>query len=87
LRRIVEIVRRLDSNAEVYMFGSVAKGRCSLSSGIDVLVIANVGPARVLAELWSSGIRDPFEVHVVTKELFEVYKNKGSKLVRVGKGR
>jgi len=84
LERIVEIVKRLDPNAEVYLFGSVAEGRYLLSSDIDVLVVTSVNPGRVLAELWNSGIRDPFEIHVVTREHLEIYK-KRSKLVKINK--
>ena len=83
LGRLVEVVKRLDPSSEVYLFGSVAEGRYLLSSDIDVLVVTDASPGKVLAELWLAGIGDPFEVHVVTKDAVEVYGRR-SKLVRVG---
>jgi len=84
LERIVEAVTRLDPRAEVYLFGSVAERKYLLSSDIDVLVVTNTSPGRVLAELWASGIREPFEIHVVNRELLEIYE-KRSKLIRVSR--
>ena len=84
LERIVEAVTRLDPRAEVYLFGSVAERKYLLSSDIDVLVVTNTSPGRVLAELWASGIREPFEIHVVSRELLEIYE-KRSKLIRVSR--
>ena len=83
LKRLVDVVKRLDPSSEVYLFGSVAEGRYLLSSDIDVLVVTDTSPGKVLAELWLAGIGDPFEVHVVTKDAVEVYRRR-SKLVRVG---
>ena len=82
LRRLVEVVKGLDPSSEVYLFGSVAEGRYLLSSDIDVLVVAGASPGKVLAELWLAGIRDPFEIHVVTRKALELYRRR-SKLVRV----
>ena len=84
LERIVEVVKRIDPESEVYLFGSVAEGRFLLSSDIDVLVVTSVNPGRVLAELWVSGIREPFEIHVVDKKLLEIYE-KRSKMIRIGR--
>ncbi|WP_243676263.1 nucleotidyltransferase domain-containing protein [Vulcanisaeta distributa] len=44
LRIIKEVVRSIDPDAEVYLFGSVAENRYVLSSDIDVLVITNADP-------------------------------------------
>ena len=82
LRRLVEVVKGLDPSSEVYLFGSVAEGRYLLSSDIDVLVVADANPGKVLAELWLAGIRDPFEIHVVARKALELYRRR-SKLVRV----
>jgi predicted nucleotidyltransferase len=43
LAAIADVVRGLDGDAEVYLFGSVAEGRYLLSSDIDVLVVTNQG--------------------------------------------
>lgn len=83
LRELVDVVKRLDPSSEVYLFGSVAEGRYLLSSDIDVLVVTDVDPGKILAELWLAGIGDPFEVHVVSKGTVEVYRRR-SRLVRVG---
>ena len=58
LKKIVEIVKKLDSNAELYLFGSVAEGKHLISSDIDILVVSNLHPSRIIAELWSNGIND-----------------------------
>lgn len=82
LKLITDVVKSLDGDAEVYLFGSVAEGRHLLSSDIDVLVVTNVEPGKVLAVLWEHGIKDPFEVHVITRELLEMYRRR-SKLVKI----
>lgn len=82
LKKITKIVKELDKNAEVYLFGSVAQGKHLLSSDIDILVVTNLDPAKVLAILWEKGIKDPFEIHVVTKEMLEIYKRR-AKLIKI----
>jgi predicted nucleotidyltransferase len=82
LATIVDVVRGLDGDAEVYLFGSVAEGRCLLSSDIDVLVVTNLNPGRALAALWEKGIEDPFEIHVVKRDMLEIYRAR-SKLIKI----
>jgi predicted nucleotidyltransferase len=82
LKKIVEIVEKLDSNAEVYLFGSVAEGRHLISSDIDILVVSNLHPGKIIAELWSNGIDDPFEIHVITRDMLETYKRR-MKLIKL----
>ncbi len=82
LRIIVETVKSLDRNARVYLFGSVAERRHLLSSDIDVLVVTNRSPGEVLAALWEKGIKDPFEIHVITEEILEPYRRR-AKLVEI----
>jgi hypothetical protein len=82
LARIVEVIKRLDPEAEVYLFGSVAEGKYLLSSDIDVLVVTVLNPGLVLAELWRNGVEEPFEVHVVDHHHLELYK-KSSRLIRI----
>jgi len=69
LRAIAGMVRELDNEAEVYLFGSVAEGKHMLSSDIDILVVTNRKPGETLATLWSKGVKEPFEMHVVTKDM------------------
>ncbi|MEM4700068.1 MAG: nucleotidyltransferase domain-containing protein [Candidatus Nezhaarchaeales archaeon] len=82
LKVVVEAVRELDEGAEVYLFGSVVEGTYTLSSDIDVLVVTDQPPEEVLAKLWERGIKDPFEVHVVKREVLDLYKRR-SRLVKV----
>jgi len=76
LRAIAGMVRELDHEAEVYLFGSVAEGKHMLSSDIDILVVTNRKPGETLATLWSKGVKEPFEIHVVTKDMLEIYRRK-----------
>jgi len=69
---IAEAVKEIDGDAEVYLFGSVAEGRHTLSSDIDVLVVTDKPPGEVLAKLWERGVEDPFEIHVATKEMLDL---------------
>jgi len=81
LKIIVEAIKDLDEKAEVYLFGSVVEGTYTLSSDIDVLVVTDKPPEEVLVKLWESGVKDPFEIHVVKKEMLDLYKRR-SKLVK-----
>ncbi|MEM4863234.1 MAG: nucleotidyltransferase domain-containing protein [Candidatus Nezhaarchaeales archaeon] len=81
LKVIVKAVKELDENAEVYLFGSVAEGTYTLSSDIDVLVVTDQSPENVLVKLWEKGIKDPFEVHIIRREMLDLYKRR-SKLVK-----
>ena len=67
LRIIMKTVKELDKDAELYLFGSVAEGKHLLSSDIDILVVTDLPPAEVLSALWNQGIKDPFEIHVITR--------------------
>lgn len=82
LRKIVQVAKKLDPEAEVYLFGSTAEGRQLLSSDIDILIVTSQPPGKVLAELWKHSIKDPFEVHVATKKQLEIYK-KRAKLIKI----
>ncbi|MCC6020940.1 MAG: nucleotidyltransferase domain-containing protein [Thermoproteaceae archaeon] len=78
LCRILQIARELDPSAEVYLFGSFARGAPRPDSDVDVLVISDatgrdllsaaMAVDRITAELGVSGV---FEIHVATRELFE----------------
>ena len=80
-RKLLDAVREVDEKAEVYLFGSVVEGKHLLSSDIDVLVVTSKPAGEVLARLWSRGIKDPFEIHVVTGEMLDLYKRR-AKLVK-----
>ncbi|RLF38377.1 MAG: nucleotidyltransferase domain-containing protein [Thermoplasmata archaeon] len=82
LKTILDTVRRIDENAEAYLFGSVAEERHVLSSDIDILVVTERPPGKVLATLWERGIKEPFEVHVVSREKLKIYARR-AKLLRI----
>lgn len=76
LKIIVDSVREIDSSAKIYLFGSVAEGRHLLSSDIDILVVTNLSPSTILSALWDKGIKEPFEIHVVTEDVFNIYRKR-----------
>jgi len=73
---IKKTVRKLDPEAEIFIFGSVAENRYNYSSDIDVLIITRVHPGVVHLELWKAGIKDPFEIHVHSPEEFAFYEER-----------
>lgn len=81
LRVIKEVVGKMDPSVEVFLFGSVAEGRHTYSSDIDVLIVTDLEPAKVHFELWKAGIREPFEIHVQPQEMVPLYKRR-ARLVR-----
>jgi predicted nucleotidyltransferase len=56
-------VLKIDSRAEIYLFGSVAENRYNYSSDIDVLVVSEADKLRVLA-LVEGDFLKVFEIHV-----------------------
>ena len=82
LQVIKDKVLEIDPCAEVYLFGSVAEGRYTYSSDIDVLVVTDRGVEEVLPRLWEAGVSDPFEIHVRPRSMLEQYVRKG-KLIRI----
>jgi predicted nucleotidyltransferase len=82
LKTIKETVHKLDADAEIYLFGSVAEKQHNYSSDIDILIITKLPPANVHAELWKAGIKEPFEIHVHTEQEAISYESR-AKLVRV----
>jgi predicted nucleotidyltransferase len=68
LKTIKKTVSELDTQAEVYLFGSVAENNYNYSSDIDILIVTNLYPAKVITELWKAGIGEPFEIHVYPRE-------------------
>jgi hypothetical protein len=74
LQTITETVKKLDPTVEVYLFGSVAEKKHNYSSDIDILIITKLEPAKIHAELWNAGIKEPFEIHIQPKEKAYFYK-------------
>ena len=82
LETVKRVVRELDPEAELFLFGSVADGRYNYSSDIDILIATDIHPAKILSELWRAGIKEPFEIHVHPPEKAAIYKNR-AKLLRI----
>lgn len=82
LQTIKETARKLDPKAETYLFGSVAQKRHNYSSDIDILIVTNQKPAEIHAELWKAGIREPFQIHIQTKQKANFYR-KRTKLIKI----
>jgi predicted nucleotidyltransferase len=86
LPKYIKIVKQtmegIDSNAEIYLFGSVAEKRNNYSSDIDILIVTMLPPANVISELWKAGIKEPFEIHVHTTENADLYR-KRAKLTKI----
>ncbi|MDP8003599.1 MAG: nucleotidyltransferase domain-containing protein [Caldisphaera sp.] len=74
LKTAYQVVKELDKNGEIYIFGSVAEKRNLISSDIDILVVTNLPTEIVIAKLWEKGITNPFEIHVVKSEMLNIYK-------------
>ena len=64
LETIKRTVQKIDQDAEVYVFGSVPEKNYTYSSDIDVLIVSNKDAGKIRLELWRSGMREPFEIHV-----------------------
>ncbi len=82
LQIIKKTVRNLDQKAEIYLFGSAAGKEHNYSSDIDILVVTNLHPAGIHAELWKAGIKEPFEIHVHSREEAEFF-TRTTKLTQV----
>jgi len=68
LKTIKKTVTELDPEAEAYLFGSIAEKKHNYSSDIDIFIVTKLYPAKVHAELWKAGIKEPFEIHVYPPE-------------------
>jgi len=73
LCELKSFVHKLDENSKLYLFGSAVRGEPSMISDVDVLVVTDLNPAEVIAQLWRAGFEEPFEFHVVGKEAAEKY--------------
>jgi predicted nucleotidyltransferase len=74
LQTIKRTAQKCDPHAEVYLFGSVAEKKHNYSSDIDILIITNLSPAVLHAELWKAGIKEPFEIHIHTAKEAEFFR-------------
>ncbi|MGB9830536.1 MAG: nucleotidyltransferase domain-containing protein [Fervidicoccaceae archaeon] len=80
LKMAYRIVKELDEGAEIYVFGSLVEGKSLVSSDIDLLIVTSLPPEVVISKLWERGIKEPFEIHVVDREMFKYYLRKAKNL-------
>jgi len=75
LAEVKEQVLKLLPDAEVYLFGSVARGRYTAASDIDILVVTGLAERELIdrakAKLKKMYLDVPVEFHIVDKTLFE----------------
>jgi len=87
---IAEVARDCLEDARVYVFGSVAEGRHTPASDIDMMIVSPETPrrmedrARIAGEIFKRvGVFSPFELHIVTPEEFEWYRRFVRKMVEI----
>lgn len=68
---VKEIVKKIDLDAKVYVFGSIVRGKYTASSDIDMLVVTErLGEKyRMMVEVYKK-IDAPIELHITTPEKF-----------------
>jgi uncharacterized protein len=82
LEVIKATVQKLDPTAKMYLFGSVTENRSNYSSDIDILIVTSLKAGIIHSELWRAGIKEPFEIHIESKQYAYFYKTK-AKLVKI----
>ncbi|MDT7862732.1 MAG: nucleotidyltransferase domain-containing protein [Saccharolobus sp.] len=79
LSKIKEIVKNIDSNAKVILFGSYIRGNFRPDSDIDILIITNsinneIDRLRIYHEVNKTiGNVNPFEIHVITENEYKFW--------------
>ncbi len=74
LKTITNLIKSVDKNSEVYLFGSVLKGNYNYASDIDILIVTE-NKDIVYNVLWNSNYSDPYEFHVKSKYYFKHIKD------------
>ena len=86
LPELLEAVRSVLPDAEVYVFGSALRNELTANSDVDILVVSDkaTGSQRhKLAVAIEEKLRNPFifEIHLTTKEKLSWYKKHAEELV------
>ncbi len=80
---MAEVVRSIDPEVEVYLFGSVSEGRHLYSSDVDAIIVTErLRPGEVIAVMKEEGFDDPFEIRVFDRSMLELCGRR-SKLIRL----
>ncbi len=87
---VKQLAKKMLEDAEVYVFGSVVEGRYTPASDIDILIVSRRVPkrnedrARIVGEILKElDVFAPFELHVATPELFELYKRFAKRMEKI----
>jgi len=64
LRRLKETALKVDPEAKIYLFGSVAEGKHTYSSDVDVLIITERDRLEMFRALLAEEFIKFFEIHV-----------------------
>lgn len=90
VKKIAEATRDIEPNAQVYVFGGVAENRLTVLSDIDVAIVLGkpVTPEELVEirrKIYKRAVDTyglpwdyPVEIHVMSKEEFELVKKKGA---------
>ncbi len=76
-RRVKEIVRRIDPNARVYVFGSVVRGKYTAASDIDILIVTEKieEKYKIMVKVYKE-IKAPIELHITTPQKYATWYKK-----------
>lgn len=71
LRKVREIIHRIDPSAEIYVFGSITTEKFTGASDIDVLVITDKIDRKyeIMVNVYKE-VEAPIELHIVTKKQY-----------------
>jgi len=71
-KKVKKLVQSLDPDAKVYVFGSVARGKFTAASDIDILVITNKPQLKyeMMVHVYKE-LEAPIELHITTPKGFE----------------
>jgi len=76
-REVKKIVKTIDPEAQLYVFGSVVRRKYTATSDIDILVVTEKLQQKyeIIVQVYKS-IEAPVELHITTEEIFEKWYKK-----------
>ena len=90
VNRVVEIVKKIYPEAEIYLIGGVAENRITINSDIDVAIVfksslSKENKIEILTNLWNLidnviPMYYPLEIHILTTQEFARLKGRKVKL-------
>lgn len=73
LQKIKSIVSSVNPSAEIYIFGSVARGTHNMASDIDILIVSENLITPIRKALLEADFGEPFEFHIKSGKEAEPY--------------